>query len=95
MNSHLNSDVNISREDMVRLGKERPFSKFVRFPIQINAAVESFAGDTVQWHAFLNGANGIGPKPEPLKIYVDNKKLLDDINPPRETYISPFTGRVM
>jgi len=105
-------DIDISREEMLRLGRERPFLNFIQFPIEVKTAMEVFAGDTCNWHSFLNGANGMGPKPEPVKMFLSDKTYsfpknynftekidttplkLETIKS-KETYISPFTGRVM
>ncbi len=94
----VNVDFNLSREEIARLAKERPVHKFVNFPLEITEFVELEPGTVVKvekigiehhgapvWW-FKPPIESIGQKPEPLKIEIIEKK---------ETYISPFTGRVM
>jgi len=68
------------------LSKLRPFETFITFPINVEVAEEVIKSDDTVWLKGID-VDGIGEKPEPLKIYYKEK--------PKETYISPFTGRVM
>jgi len=40
----VNCDTNLSREEILRLGKERPFYEFVSFPIDIKATLDAITG---------------------------------------------------
>lgn len=111
-------DIDLSPEEIARLGNTRPFWKFVTFPINVSVAKDiiinplcnckkperknpsgacgcnwclncdskiSCVAPPINWETFPGGIKGIGPKPESIKIEMGKKK---------ETYISPFTGKV-
>jgi len=97
----VNVDNDLSREDILKLAKRRPFNKFVTFPLKLEIMeyVELDPSVVINVEKTLEYINApklsiadIGPKPEPIKLYVEKDKLEEK---PKETYISPFTGKVM
>ena len=93
----VNVDTNLSREEIARLGRARPFWDFVNFPLVLSDVTYTFPKDHTE---------KVDIRPLTLEItdyveldpniLINVEKTLELISEPKkETYISPFTGRVM
>lgn len=107
MNSHLDVDINISREEIYRLAKTRPFWKFVSFPINIKTVEKVmscncsfFECGQVCVCGKFRSACGHGVECYDTCVHkgyytdkVDTKPK--KLKPKKETYVSPFTGKTV
>lgn len=91
-------DYNLSREVMVRLAEARPFRKFVTFPIVLSDEIirASFSSKSDIYYTYPKD----GDFTESIKVndYIElSQDVIDHVErvlKPKETYISPFTGKV-